>query len=100
MPALKPETRALLLRVGVAVLTNGLLKRGLRNQFLHGIAPVAPGMPAMARLALNSRLLPARQDIHTLQALRRPDNVQRRAVEACPPGGVLVIDTGNNARSA
>ena len=29
--ALKPETRALLLKVGVAVLTNGLLKRGLRK---------------------------------------------------------------------
>jgi hypothetical protein len=33
MPALKPETRGQLLKVGVAVLTNGLLKRGLRNQF-------------------------------------------------------------------
>jgi regulator of RNase E activity RraA len=100
MPALKPETRALLLQVGVAVLTNGLVKRGLRNQFLHGIVPVAPGMPAMAGPAFTLRFIPAREDIDTLEALRRPDNVQRRALEACPPGGVLVIDTGNNARSA
>lgn len=100
MPALTPETRALLLKVGVAVLTNGLLKRGLRNQFLHGIAPVAPGMPAMAGPAFTLRFIPAREDIDTIEALRRPDNVQRRALEACPPGGVLVIDTGNNARSA
>lgn len=100
MPALKPETRALLLKVGVAVLTNGLLKRGLRNQFLHGISPVAPGMPAMAGPAFTLRFIPAREDIDTIEALRRPDNVQRRALETCPPGGVLVIDTGNNARSA
>jgi regulator of RNase E activity RraA len=100
MPALKPETRALLLQVGVAVLTNGLLKRGLRNQFLHGIVPVAPDMPAMAGPAFTLRFIPAREDIDTLEALRRPDNVQRRALEVCPPGGVLVIDTGNNARSA
>jgi regulator of RNase E activity RraA len=98
--ALKPETRALLLKVGVAVLTNGLLKRGLRNQFLHGIAPVAPGMPPMAGPAFTLRFIPAREDIDTLAALGRPDNIQRRALEACPPGGVLVIDTGNNARSA
>jgi regulator of RNase E activity RraA len=98
--ALKPETRALLLKVGVAVLTNGLLKRGLRNQFLHGVAPVAPGMPFMAGPAFTLRFIPAREDIDTLTALGRPDNMQRRALEACPPGDVLVIDTGNNARSA
>ncbi len=100
MPALKPETRTLLLKVGVAVLTNGLLKRGLRNQFLHGIVPVAASMPAMAGPAFTLRFIPAREDIDTLEALRRPDNVQRRALEACPPGGVLVIDSCNSARSA
>ena len=100
MPALKPETRGLLLKVGVAVLTNGLLKRGLRNQFLHGIAPVAPNMPAMAGPAFTLRFIPAREDIDTIEALRRPDNVQRRALEACPPGGVLVIDSFGSARSA
>ena len=78
MPALKPETRGQLLKVGVAVLTNGLLKRGLRNQFLHGIAPVAPNMPAMAGPAFTLRFIPAREDIDTIEALRRPDNVQRR----------------------
>ena len=98
--ALKPETRALLLKVGVAVLTNGLLKRGLRNQFLHGVKPVAPAMLPMAGPAFTLRFIPAREDIDTLAALGRPDNIQRRALEACPPGCVLVIDTGNNLRSA
>jgi regulator of RNase E activity RraA len=100
MPALKPETRGQLLKVGVAVLTNGLLKRGLRNQFLHGIAPVTPNMPAMAGPAFTLRFIPAREDIDTIEALRRPDNVQRRALEACPPAGVLVIDSFGSARSA
>ena len=100
MAALKPETRTVLLKVGVAVLTNGLLKRGLRNQFLHGITPVARNMPPMAGPAFTLRFIPAREDIDTLATLARPDNPQRRALEACPPGGVLVIDTGNNTRSA
>jgi len=97
---LKPDTRALLAKEGVAVLTNGLLKRGLRNQFLHGLAPVSTGMPPMVGPAFTLRFIPAREDIDTLAALRRPDNVQRRAIEACPPGGVLVIDAHNNVRSA
>jgi regulator of RNase E activity RraA len=97
---LKPEIHALLVRVGVATLTNGLLKRGLRNQFLHGIMPVAPSLPTMAGTAFTLRFIPAREDIDTLAALARTDNAQRCALEACPPGAILVIDTGNNARSA
>ena len=100
MAELKTETRDLLERVGVAVLTNGLLKRGFRNQFLHGLAPVSTTMGAMAGPAFTLRFVPAREDIDTLAALRRPDNVQRRAIETCPPGGVLVIDAGNDTRSA
>ena len=100
MSGLQPETRGLLQKVGVAVLTNGLLKRGLRNQFLRGIAPVAAGMPAMVGPAFTLRFIPAREDIDTLAALRRPDNVQRRAIEACPPGSVLVIDACNDLRAA
>jgi regulator of RNase E activity RraA len=97
---LKPEIHALLVRVGVASLTNGLLRRGLRNQFLHGILPVAPSLPTMAGPAFTLRFIPAREDIDSLTALARADNAQRRALEACPPGAILVIDTGNNTRSA
>jgi regulator of RNase E activity RraA len=97
---LKAETRALLEKVGVAVLTNGLLKRGLRHQFLHGIVPVLPSRAAMAGPAFTLRFIPAREDIDTLAALRRPDNVQRRAIETCPAGAVMVMGTGDNFRSA
>jgi regulator of RNase E activity RraA len=97
---LKPEIHALLVRVGVASLTNGLLRRGLRNQFLHGILPVAPSLPTMAGPAFTLRFIPAREDIDSLTALARADTAQRRALEACPLGAILVIDTGNNTRSA
>jgi regulator of RNase E activity RraA len=100
MPGLKPETRALLKTVGVSTLTNGLLKRGLRNQFLHGVAPVVPGLGAMIGPAFTLRFIPAREDIDNLGTFGRPDNVQRRALEDCPSGAVLVIDAGNVGRSA
>ena len=100
MSALKPETRALLEKANVAVLTNGLLKRGLRNQFLHGIAAVAQGLPPMIGPAFTLRFIPAREDIDSVAALRNADNVQRRAIEACPAGSVMVVDACNQARSA
>jgi len=100
MAGLKPETKALLEKAGVSTLTNGLLKRGLRNQFLHGIAPVDGRLGAMVGPAYTLRFIPAREDIDSLGAFGRPDNVQRRALEECPVGAVLVIDAGNVSRSA
>jgi regulator of RNase E activity RraA len=97
---LSAAARALLMRTGVSILTNGLLKRGLRNQFLHGIAPVDPGLPNMVGPACTLRLIPAREDIDTLSFFGRDDNVHRRAIEECPPGAVLVIDSGCDPRSA
>jgi regulator of RNase E activity RraA len=97
--SLKPETRALLEKVSVASLTLGLLKRGLRNQFMYGLTPVAPISTTMVGPAFTLRFIPAREDIDSLDALRRADNVQRRAFEECPPGSVLVIDAGDGARS-
>ena len=98
--SLSAKSREKLTAVSTATLTTVLFKRGLRNQFLHGIAPVAPGMPAMAGPAFTLRFIPAREDIDTLEALRRPDNVQRRALEACPPGAVLVMDARRDASAA
>ena len=97
---LTPPTKALLAKVGVSTLTNGLLKRGLRNQFLHGVAPVDPTLPAMVGVAFTLRFIPAREDIDTMAGFRSDDNVQRRALEACPVDAVLVIDARHASLSA
>lgn len=100
MPGLSPATRTALQKANVAVLTNGLLKRGLRNQFMYGVSPVAPDLPTMVGPAFTLRFIPAREDIDSIGAMRHVDNAQRRAFETCPPGSVMVIDAGDGARAA
>lgn len=86
--------------VNVSTLTNCLLRRGLRNQFLHGVAPVAPGLPNMAGPAFTLRFIPSREDLDTMANYQLESHVQRRAIEECPPGAVLVIDSHGDARAA
>lgn len=86
--------------VAVSTITNSLLKRGLRNQFLPGIAPVKAGLPNMVGPAYTLRFIPAREDIDTLALLGRGDSVQRRAIEECPAIAVLVIDSCGIDRAA
>ncbi|MBN8992136.1 MAG: ribonuclease activity regulator RraA [Rhizobiales bacterium] len=97
---LSVEAREMLRVVNVATLTNCLLSRGLRNIFLHGISPVAPTTDNMVGEAFTMRFIPAREDIDNMAAYARPDHVQRRAIEECPAGSVLVIDSRGDARAA
>ena len=97
---LSVEARAMLRVVNVATLTNCLLARGLRNIFLHGISPVTPMTENMVGEAFTMRFIPAREDIDNMAAYARPDHVQRRAIEECPAGSVLVIDSRGDARAA
>lgn len=97
---LSVEARDMLRGVNVAALTNCLLSRGLRNIFLHGISPVAATAENMVGEAFTMRFIPAREDIDNMAAYARPDHVQRRAIEECPAGSVLVIDSRGDARAA
>lgn len=98
--ALDDETRARLLQVSTATLTTCLFKRGLRNTFLQEVRPVAPGLPRMVGEAFTLRLIPAREDLDSMEAYANPEHPQRRAIETCPPGSVLVIDSRADARAA
>lgn len=98
--ALSDEARQMLRVVNVATLTNCLLSRGLRNAFLQGVAPVAAGEANMVGEAFTMRFIPSREDIDTMEKYASPDHVQRRAIEECPPGCVLVIDSRGDARAA
>jgi len=97
---LSVEARDMLRTVNVATLTNCLLSRGLRNIFLHGISPVAPPAQNMVGEAFTMRFIPSREDVDNMAAYARPDHVQRRAIEECPAGAVLVIDSRGDARAA
>jgi regulator of RNase E activity RraA len=93
-------TRAKLLTVSVATLTTALFKRGLRSQFIQDVHPLNPGAGNMVGKAYTLRYMPAREDLNSLAVFRDRGHPQRKAVEECPPGAVLVIDSRKDARAA
>lgn len=98
--ALSQETRAKLMGVSVATLCTALFKRGLRNQFIQDVRPLNPGLPNMVGEAFTLRYMPAREDRNPLSAFLDRGHPQRKAVEECPPGAVMVIDSRKDARAA
>ncbi|HEV8500914.1 MAG TPA: ribonuclease activity regulator RraA [Casimicrobiaceae bacterium] len=98
--ALSAATRAALALVSVATLTTALYKRGLRNQFIQDVRPLAPGKPSMVGEAYTLRYIPAREDLNPIGVFRDRGHPQRKAIEECPPGAVLVIDSRKDARAA
>lgn len=97
---LSDDTRAKLKKVSTASIATALYKRGLRNQFIQGVVPVAPKDENMVGPAFTLRYIPAREDRNPITVFRNPDHPQRVAVETCPPGHVLVMDGRKDARAA
>ncbi len=83
-----------------ASVATALFKRGLCNQFVQGVVPVAPKDETMVGQAFTLRYIPAREDRNPITAFRNPDHPQRVAIETCPPGWVLVMDARKDARAA
>ena len=50
--------------------------------------------------AFTLRYIPAREDLNPISVFRDPKHPQRVAVEQCPKGAVLVIDSRNNPQAA
>ncbi|MGL4637227.1 MAG: ribonuclease activity regulator RraA [Beijerinckiaceae bacterium] len=98
--SLTPATRAALMKVSVATLCTALFKRGLRNQFIQDVRPLNPNGPNMVGEAFTLRYMPAREDRNQLSVFQNRDHPQRKAVEDCPPGAVMVIDSRKDARAA
>ncbi|MTH66175.1 ribonuclease activity regulator RraA [Paracoccus shanxieyensis] len=97
---LSDDTRAKLKKVSTASIATALFKRGLRNQFIQGVVPVAPKDENMVGPAFTLRYIPAREDRNPITVFRNADHPQRVAVETCPPGHVLVMDGRKDARAA
>lgn len=88
----------MLARAGIAAIANALLRRGLHNVCLVGLAPVATEQPPMVGPAFTLRFIPSREDLDSMGAYARSDNLHRRAIEECPAGSVLVIDARREIR--
>lgn len=97
---MKEETREKLSGVSVATLSTALLKRGLRNQVIQDVRPVAPKGRNMVGPAFTLRNIPAREDRNQMAELTNPEHPQRKVIEICPPGHVLVMDNRKDPRAA
>jgi len=98
--SLSPETRAKLKTVSTATLTTALFKRGFRNQFIQDVRPLNPNSETMVGEAFTLRYIPSREDLDPLSVFQDRAHPQRKAVEECPPGAVMVIDSRKDARAA
>ena len=97
---LSDDTRARFKKISTASIATALYKRGLRNQFIQGVVPVARKAETMVGQAFTLRYIPAREDRNEITVFRNADHPQRVAVETCPPGQVLVMDARGDARAA
>jgi len=102
MSNLKPETRDKLKKISTATLATALYKRGFRTQMIQGVLPVggAAKPESMVGEAFTLRYMPAREDLNQLAVFRDRAHPQRKAVEECPPGAVLVMDSRKDPRAA
>jgi regulator of RNase E activity RraA len=98
--ALKPEIREKLKGVSTATLCTALFKKGLRNQFIQDVHPLNPESGPMVGEAFTLRYIPAREDLNPITVFQDRSHPQRKAVEDCPPGAIMVIDSRKNPRAA
>lgn len=93
-------TKDKLRKVSTATIATCLFKKGLKNQFIQSVKPLRLGKPTMVGEAYTLRYIPAREDLNPITVFRDPKHLQRLAVEECPKGAVLVIDSRKDARAA
>ena len=97
---LSSHSREALKKVSAATLTTVLFKRGFRNAFIQNVFLLNKEAPRMVGEAYTLRYIPAREDIDQLGAFEGRGHPQREAIEACPPGHVLVMDARRDASAA
>jgi len=101
MAALSNDLRDAFLRIGTSTLTGALNRRGFRNLFLQDVWPIRPGQPRMVGVAFTMRFIPSREDKDGPSApAAGRSQIQVKAMEECPPGHVLMVDSRGDARAA
>jgi regulator of RNase E activity RraA len=100
MEPLAKQTLEKLRHVSTATLATALFKRGLRNQVIQGVHPLAALSGSMIGVAYTLRYIPAREDLNPISVFEDPRHPQRLAIESCPPGAVLVMDSRGDPRAA
>src|SRR5258706_9148030 len=76
--------------ISTATITTVLLKKGLRNVWLRGTRPLAPGQARQVGRAFTLRFVSAREDLATPASWAAPIST-RAAIEAMPAGCIAVV---------
>jgi regulator of RNase E activity RraA len=100
MSKLSDATRNKLKTVSTATVATALFKRGFRIQCIQDVHPLGADQPTMVGEAFTLRYMPAREDLNKIDVFRDRSHPQRKAVEECPPGSVMVMDSRKDARAA
>ncbi|MBS0538867.1 MAG: ribonuclease activity regulator RraA [Proteobacteria bacterium] len=99
MAGLSRDLIEVLAKVGTSTLTGVLNKRGLRSMTLFDVHPMRTEQPPMVGIAFTMRFIPSREDKDGPQSTSR-SMTQPQAMEECPPGHVLMIDSRGDSRAA
>src|SRR5512140_3178032 len=100
MTKLADGTRDKLKTVSTATVAPALFKRGLRSPMIQDVHPLGSNQPVLVGEAFTLRYMPAREDLNKIDVFRDRAHPQRKAIEDCPPGAVLVMDSRKDARAA
>jgi regulator of RNase E activity RraA len=90
----RPDDASIMKTLGgvtTATITTILLKKGLRNVWIRGAFPLAPGTPRVVGRAFTVRFIPAREDLATPASWSSPRST-RAAIEDMPAGCIAVVD--------
>jgi regulator of RNase E activity RraA len=85
-------------KVTTATITTILLKKGLRNVWLRGVAPLKADQPRRVGRAFTLRFVPMREDLATPESWSAPIST-RVGIEHMPEGCIAVVD-GNGVTNA
>ncbi len=86
------ELKRALSACSTATITMQLLKRGLRATAMSGVASLSGKSERIVGEAYTVRFIPMREDLSDPATINAGENPQRRAIEECPAGAILVMD--------
>ena len=87
--------------IGTATIAGALAKQaGIRNPHLVGLTPFNPGAVACGQ-AVTLQFMPKREDVHwgDEYAAAPERELHRRAIMACQPGDIIVVDARGSMSS-
>ncbi len=86
--------------IGTANIAGTLAKKGIRNPHMAGLTPFNPGK-SVAGQAVTLQFMPKREDLHwgDEYAASPERELHRKAIIACEPGDIVVVDARGSLSS-